>query len=103
LGEGPRDHEVFHHVTVLELVLDGACVIGVDFLEQSLEVVCQRSRVVLDAAFGGRDALNVGVVRPFVDVIVVVTRCDSGPVRAPPLPPLIALDILHGALDDDAG
>jgi hypothetical protein len=37
--EGPRGHEIFHHVVVLEPVLDGVCVVWAGLLEESLEVV----------------------------------------------------------------
>jgi hypothetical protein len=72
-------------------MLDGVHVVGAGLLEESLEVVSQRLRLVFDAASNSRDVLHVGV------------SCDSGPLRTPLSPLLAALDILHVALDDNAG
>jgi hypothetical protein len=41
-SEGPQDHEIIHHVVVLELVLDGVCVVQSGLVEQSLKVVCRQ-------------------------------------------------------------
>jgi hypothetical protein len=101
-GEGTRDHEVIHHATVPELVLDRVHVVRAGPHDESLEVVCRRLRLVLDIVSGSHDVCHVGVVCIFVIVIIVVGYgCD--PLRAPLLPILSTLDILLGALDGDVG
>jgi hypothetical protein len=81
-------------------VLDRVRVVGAGLLEESLEVVYWRSRLALDAAFNGFNALHVGVVHLLV-VIIVEDGCGYDPLRAP-LPPLLAaFDILLGTLDGD--
>jgi hypothetical protein len=47
LGEGPRGHEILYHATVLELVLNRVHVVRAVLLEESLEVVHQRPRLML--------------------------------------------------------
>jgi hypothetical protein len=77
-------------------------VVGTGLLEESLKVVYWRSSVALDAVSGCCDGLHVEVVHLIVVIIIAVSH-DSGPLRVPPPPLLTAHDVLHGALDDDAG
>jgi hypothetical protein len=98
-GEGARDHEALHHVTIPELVLDVVCMVGTVLLEESLEVVCRWPHVALDATSDGHDALLVGTVRLLAVVIIIMAGGGSSPLRTPLLPLLDVLGILHGALD----
>jgi hypothetical protein len=41
-GERPQYHETLHHVAILELVLDGVCVVWAGLPEESFEVVYRR-------------------------------------------------------------
>jgi hypothetical protein len=52
-GEGPLGHEAPCHAVVLELMHDGVCVVWAGFLEETLEVVRRRSRLILVAVHGG--------------------------------------------------
>jgi hypothetical protein len=77
--------------------------VGVSLLEESHKVVYQWLHVVLDAASDDHNVLHVRVVLLVAVIIVVAAGYSSDPLRTP-LPPLLAsLDILHGALDGDAG
>jgi hypothetical protein len=51
-GEGPLGHETSHHVVVLELVLDGVCVVWVGLLKKPLEPVYRRPRQAHVATHG---------------------------------------------------
>jgi hypothetical protein len=62
LGESPRSHEIFHPDAFLDPVLDGVQKVWTCHLEESHEVVCWCSCLVLEAAFGRRNALLVGAV-----------------------------------------
>jgi hypothetical protein len=53
LGGGPQGHEAPHHATVLELVLDGVCVVWTGLLEEPLEVVRRRPHLMLSTVCGG--------------------------------------------------
>jgi hypothetical protein len=101
-GEEPRDHEILHHVVVLEVVLDGVRMVRAGLLKESLKVVCQWLRLMLDTTTGGRNALHAGVVHLIV-VVVVVVNCVCDPLRAPILPLLATLGVLLGALNGDVG
>jgi hypothetical protein len=79
-------------------VLDGVRIFQIGRLEVSLEVVYQRSCLVLEAAFGDPDILLVGAVL-FLVVIIIAGR-NRNPLRVP-LSPLFAA--LHGALDGKVG
>jgi hypothetical protein len=59
---GPRGHEIPHHVIDLELVLDGVHVVRAGLLEESLEVVCRWSRLVLATVCGSHDVPHVKAV-----------------------------------------
>jgi hypothetical protein len=84
-------------------VLDGVRVVRVGLLEDSLEVVCRRPRVALDAASGGHNSLDARAVCLLAVVVIAAACCGSDRLRAL-LPPLLAaLDILHGALDGNVG
>jgi hypothetical protein len=101
LGEGPQGHEILHHVTVLELVLNGVRVVWAGLLEESLKVVCWWPRLALDTVPGGRDVLHVGVVRFLVIIVIVVGR-SCNPLWASLSPFLATLGVLLGTLDGSA-
>jgi hypothetical protein len=61
-GEGPQGREASHHAAVLELMPDGVCVVWAGFLEEPLEVVLGRPRLMLVTACGGQDVPHVGAV-----------------------------------------
>jgi hypothetical protein len=60
-GERPQDHENFHHVTAIELVLDGVCMVRAGLLEESLEVVRRRPHLALGATCISRNVPHTGV------------------------------------------
>jgi hypothetical protein len=86
---------------VLLLVLDGVCMVMADLLKESLEVIYLRLHVLLDAASDSRVALHVRAVHLFV-IIIVAASYGSDPPRMLTLPLLATLDVLQGALDNDA-
>jgi hypothetical protein len=102
LGRGPRDHETLHHVTVLELVPHRVCVVWEGRLEESLEVVGRRLRLMLVIVRASRDTTHVGIVRLPVVAIVVVGR-DRSPLWMLLAPPLVTLTVHPSALDGDVG
>jgi hypothetical protein len=100
-GERPRGHEILHHATVLELLLEGVCVVQAGLLEESLRVVCRQPCLVLATACGGHDALQVRAVR-FLVIIVIVSH-DRNPLRAPFSHLLATLGALLGISDGGVG
>jgi hypothetical protein len=97
-GEGPQSHEILHHATVIDLVLDGVHMLWAGLLNKSLDVVCQRPHLGLASTCGSSEALHVGATHFFL-VIVVVVGHGHNPLRVPLLPLLAALVIL----DNNAG
>jgi hypothetical protein len=75
LSESPRGHVVFHHGELLELVLDGACMVWIGSFKKLLQVVVWLPRRALEIRLGGCDILLIGVVH-FLVVIVIVAVCD---------------------------
>jgi hypothetical protein len=67
----PRDHEILHHVTVLEFVLNRVCMVWASLLEESLEVVCGQPRLVLPTANDNHDAYHTEAAR-FLAIATVV-------------------------------
>jgi hypothetical protein len=102
LGEGPRGHEVFHHATVLEPMLDGVRVVHEGLLEESVKVVCQWPCLALDTTPGSHDVLHVRVVH-FLIVVIVVAGRDCNPLGALLSPLLVALGALLCALIGNVG
>jgi hypothetical protein len=96
--EGPQGNEILYHATVLELVLDGVRMVRAGLLKKSLEVVCQRPRLVLATARGGNDALHVRVVCFLVVIIIVIVGRGHNPLRAPLSPLLATLGILDSGI-----
>jgi hypothetical protein len=77
-GEG--GHKILHHATVLELMLDGVCVVRACLLEESLEVLCQWPLLALATARDGHNALHVEVAY-FLVVVVFVVGHSCNPLR----------------------
>jgi hypothetical protein len=94
-GEGPRGHEILHHLIGIELVLDGVRLVRAGLFEKSLEVARQRSCLMFATARGGSNALHVGAAHFLIVVVVAVSRVCN-PLRVPLLPLLAALGILDG-------
>jgi hypothetical protein len=65
-------------------------------------VVCQWSHLALHTVPDGHDVLPVGVVR-FLLIIVIVVGHDCNPPVALLLPLHVALGLLFGSLDGNAG
>jgi hypothetical protein len=93
-GEGPQGHEILHHATVPELVLDGVGVVWASLLQEILKVIHGWSCLMLATTCGGRGAHHVGVVFLLV-VAAIVADHVCGPLTVL-LAPLLAalLDIL---------
>jgi hypothetical protein len=102
LGEGPRGHQILHHGTVLELVLDTVRMVHAGLLEESLEELCRRSCLALATIHGGCDMLLVGAVR-FLVIIAVIVNHSCNPLRTLLSPLLAALGVLHGVLGSNIG
>jgi hypothetical protein len=81
-GEGPQSHEILHHATVIDLVLDGVHMVWAGLLNKSLDVVCQRPHLGLASTCGSSEALHVGATHFFL-VIVVVVGHGHNPLRVP--------------------
>jgi hypothetical protein len=96
-GEGARGHEILHHATVLELVLDGIHVVQAGLLEKSLEVVYQRPCLALTTMRSCSDTLHVGVGF-FLVIAIVIVSCGCNPLRMPLSPLLAALGVLDGGV-----
>jgi hypothetical protein len=96
----PRGHEISQHAAFLKLVLDGVHMVRTSLLEESLEVVYQWSRLVLETTFSSHDILLVGVIRFLVVVVIVAPSCNCKPPRAPLSPLLASLGTLLDTMDD---
>jgi hypothetical protein len=101
-GEGPRGHEILHHVAVCELVLDGVGVVRASLLKELLEVICGRLCLTLVIACGGRNVHHVGATRLLVATAVIIDRV-CGLLTALLAPLLVALGTLSDILDDNVG
>jgi hypothetical protein len=97
-NEGPRDHKILHHVVVLELVLNGVCVVWAGLLKESLEVVCRRSCLVLATACGNRDVPHAKAAC-FLVVATIIAVCGRNPLRTFLAPLLAALGIMDGDVE----
>jgi hypothetical protein len=71
-------------------------------LEESLEVVHRRLRLVLANTCGGRDAPHVEAICFLVIIVVIVGR-GCNPPRVPLSPILASPGVLLGVLDGDVG
>jgi hypothetical protein len=102
LGEGPQGHEAPRHAIVHELVPDRVCVVWPGFLEDPLEVVCGRLRLMLVAVCDSRDAPHIRATHLPVIAIIMV-GCGHSPLKALLVPPFATLDALPTAVDGDVG
>jgi hypothetical protein len=100
VGERPRDQEILHHATVLELVLDRVRVIRPSLLEQSLKMVCRRPGLALAATYGGHDVPHTGAAHFLVIVVIIVDRSHNL-LRTLLASLLAALGALLGIMDGD--
>jgi hypothetical protein len=80
----------------------GVCVVWAGFLEEPLEVVCKRPRLMLVTLHGGQDMPHTGVARLPVTAVVMVGH-HRGPLRALLAPLFAALDALLSVMDSDIG
>jgi hypothetical protein len=71
-------------------MFDGVHVVGAGLLEESLDVVCWRLRMALDAAPSGHNVLHVRAVRLLAIIIIIMAGHDSGLLRMPPLASFMA-------------
>jgi hypothetical protein len=101
-GEGPRGHEILHHVAVCELVLDGVGVVRASLLKELLEVIRGRPCLTLVTACGGRNMHHAGAALLLVATAVIIDRV-YGLLTALLVPLLVALGTLSGILDDNVG
>jgi hypothetical protein len=101
-GERPCGHEILHHATVLELVLDWVGVVRASLLKELLEVVRGRLRLTLASACDGHDVHHNGAACLLVDAIIIVDR-GCGLLAALLAPLLATLGAHFGILDDDIG
>jgi hypothetical protein len=97
-GEGPQCREVLHHVTVLELMLDGVHMIWTGLLEKSLKVVSWWPHLVLATMHGSCNIPHVGAVC-FLDTVIIVVSHDLNPLGAPITSLLSALGSSLGVFD----
>jgi hypothetical protein len=68
--EVPQDHKNFHHVSILKLVLDGVRMVRTCLLKESLNVICQRLRLVLGTAFTRVNLSNVRMIMAIMCVLL---------------------------------
>jgi hypothetical protein len=101
-GGGSPDHETLHHVTVLELVPDGVCVVWACLFEEPHEVVHKRPHLTLVATFSNHDAPSVGATYLHLVTIILVDR-GHGPSKALLSPFLATHDALLSTVDGDVG
>jgi hypothetical protein len=94
-GEGSRDDEILHYVTILELVLDGVHMVQTGLFEESPVVVCRRPRLVLTTACGGCNVPHTGAT------YFLVIGCGHNLLRTLLVPLLAALGLVLGIVDGD--
>jgi hypothetical protein len=102
LGEGPLGHEILHHVAVIELMLDGVCMVWVGLLDESLEVVCRRAHLALATARGGHNLRHAGVIC-FLVLDVILVSHSHNPLRPPLMPLHATLGVPPSILDGSVG
>jgi hypothetical protein len=93
-GMGPRGHEASHHAAILELVMDGVCVVRPCFLEEPPKVVRRRPHLMLVAMCGGQDSSHDRVPR----LVIVVIGRSRGPLKALLVSLSATFDALLGAV-----
>jgi hypothetical protein len=62
-GEGSRGHEILHHVTALDLVLNGVSMVCISLLEELLDVVRGRPCLALAVSCSSSDAHHTRATR----------------------------------------
>jgi hypothetical protein len=102
LGEGPRSHEILHHATVPELVLDGVRVVRASLLLELLKVIRGWPHLTLANTCSGHSAHHAGAACLLVVAAVIAGR-ECGLLTSLLAPLLAALGTLLGILDDDIG
>jgi hypothetical protein len=100
--EGPRGHELLHHVTVLDLLLDEVHMVRADLLEESLKVIYRWPCLELATLRDGRDAPHAEAICVLV-VIVIIVEHGHDPLRALPTPLLSVLGAPLGVSDGGGG
>jgi hypothetical protein len=101
-GDGPRGCEILDHATVPEHVLNGVSLVQAALLHELLEVVRERSRLMLAAAYDGHGACHAGAAHLIIDA-AIVTVCSCSLLTALLAPLLGALRALHDILHIDIG
>jgi hypothetical protein len=101
-GEGPQDHEILHHIIVLDFVLDEVRVVRAGLLEESLEMICQRPHLALAAVCHSRGTPHAGAAC-FLTVATVVAGHSNSPLRTLLAPLLDSIGTLLGVMYGDIG
>jgi hypothetical protein len=99
LSEEPRDHDTLHHVTVLELVPNGVCVVWLHLLEEPLEVLYRRLYLTVVVVHDGRDTHHIEATC----LPIIMFSHGHAPFKAQVVPLLATLDALLAAVDRDVG
>jgi hypothetical protein len=99
-GQGSHDHEILHHVTVLELMLDGVCMVWTGLLEESLEVVCRQPHLALAVVCSSHNMTHAGAIC-FLIIAAVIVHRSCNPQRALLAPLLATLGALLGIMVGD--
>jgi hypothetical protein len=95
-------HGIFYHAVVREVVLHEVGVVWARLLQELLEVVHGRLRLMLAAACSSHDVCNAEAVHSLVVAIVVIDHSCSLPKSLlAPLP--ASLGALPGVLSGDSG
>jgi hypothetical protein len=100
-GDGSRGHEIFHHATVPEFVLDGLGVVWASLLKELLEVVHQWPRLAFALTYGSHDSHHTGATCLLVVATIIIGRGCSllkallvpHPTILGPLPDILESDI----------
>jgi hypothetical protein len=83
-GEGPWRHEVFHHGTVLELVLNRVWVVRTSHYEKFLKMIFWRPHLTLEVMFSSRYA---HLARDIGFLVTVTIACYYGDTSDLPILP----------------
>jgi hypothetical protein len=83
-------------------VLDGARIVQVDLLAESLEVVCRRPHLAIATACDSRNMPQVRAIC-FLIVVIIIVSHKTNSLRTLLAPLLAALGALLGIMDGDVG
>jgi hypothetical protein len=102
LGESPCSHVVLHHGALLELMLDGVCMVRACCLKELFDVIGRLPHPALEVTLSGSDVFHVRIISLLIASLVIASsKCDL--LRVPLWPPLIAFGAPLHSIDGGLG